>query len=33
MFDQAPENGSFEFRSGFLVWGHDRDLAVLREAY
>jgi hypothetical protein len=33
MLDQAPENGGFEFRSGFVVWGHDRDLAVLREAY
>jgi hypothetical protein len=33
MFDQAPENGGFEFRSGFVVKGHDRDLAVLRQAY
>jgi hypothetical protein len=31
MFDQTPENGSFEFRSGFVVNGHDRDLAVLRQ--
>src|SRR5258708_35627663 len=30
MFDQAPEDGGFKFRSGFVVNGHDRDLAVLR---
>src|SRR6478672_7798012 len=33
MFDQAPENGGFEFCSGFVVKGHDCDLAVLRKAY
>ena len=33
MFDQTPENGGFEFRSGFVVNGHERDLAVLRETY
>jgi hypothetical protein len=32
MFDQTPENGGFEFRSGFVVNRHDRNLAV-REAY
>jgi hypothetical protein len=31
MFDQAPENGGFKFRSGFVVNGHGRTLAVLRK--
>src|SRR5229473_1546652 len=30
MLDQAPENGSFKFCSGFVVNRHDRHLAVLR---
>ena len=31
MFDQAPENGGFEFRSGFVVNRHDRDPVVSRK--
>src|SRR5450759_1117725 len=31
MFDKAPENGGFEFCSGFVVNRHVRDLAVLRK--
>jgi hypothetical protein len=27
MLDQAPENGGFEFRPGFVVDGHDCELA------
>ena len=27
MFDQAPENGGFEFRSGFVVDRHDLALS------
>src|SRR5665213_1950478 len=28
MFDQTPKNGGFKFRSGFVVDGHGRTLAV-----
>jgi hypothetical protein len=28
MFDQPPEDGGFEFRSGFVVNCHGRSLAV-----
>jgi hypothetical protein len=31
MFDQAPEHGGLEFRSGFVVNRHGRTLAVLRK--
>ena len=33
MFDKAPEDGGFEFRSGFVVNRHDYDPDVSREAY
>jgi hypothetical protein len=34
MFDQAPEDGGFEFRSGFVVNCHGRTLAVsLRDSH
>jgi hypothetical protein len=31
MFDKAPEDGGFEFRSGFVVNRHDRDPVVSRK--
>jgi hypothetical protein len=31
MFEQSPESGSFEFRSGFVVDGHVRNLVVFHE--